>query len=504
MKRKRIKYLMRSRTLWIGCCIAAHMAIILWAIFAISKVWNAFYLVIHIVNIVLLIQICANDRLTSGYRAFWLSFMILIPIFSPFFYLIWGKYSLRAKGIEVIKERNGSCMEKVPLELAEAGEMRYLLEEDADTICSHTKAAYFPWGEEFLLHLLDNLQKAKRFIFLEYFIIERGEMWDCIEKVLEKKVKEGVEVRILYDSFGCTTTLPESDVHELTKKGIICKAFNPFRLTSSLSKYYMIINRRDHRKLTIIDGQVGYSGGLNLADEYINKNSPYGKWKDTGYCPEGHAVDYMTKAFLEMWNLDSTVREDTKNYLGAKGREGEGLIQPYFSSPTDGRFTAEGAYLTLIHQSKKYIHIITPYLIIDDTMISALCLAAKSGVEVVIITPGIPDKKMVYLVTKSYYPVLLEAGVRIYEYTPGFTHAKMCVSDGKIAIVGSVNLDYRSLYQHYEGGCVFYHNKIVNEVESDLQDVIKECHMVSREEIEKERKSVRILQKVLRLIAPVM
>ena len=211
MKRKRIKYLMRSRTLWIGCCIAAHMAIILWAIFAISKVWNAFYLVIHIVNIVLLIQICANDRLTSGYRAFWLSFMILIPIFSPFFYLIWGKYSLRAKGIEVIKERNGSCMEKVPLELAEAGEMRYLLEEDADTICSHTKAAYFPWGEEFLLHLLDNLQKAKRFIFLEYFIIERGEMWDCIEKVLEKKVKEGVEVRILYDSFGCTTTLPESD-----------------------------------------------------------------------------------------------------------------------------------------------------------------------------------------------------------------------------------------------------------------------------------------------------
>lgn len=266
----------------------------------------------------------------------------------------------------------------------------------------------------------------------------------------------------------------------------------------------MIINRRDHRKLTIIDGQVGYSGGLNLADEYINKNSPYGKWKDTGYCLEGHAVDYMTKAFLEMWNLDSTVREDTKNYLGAKGREGEGLIQPYFSSPTDGRFTAEGAYLTLIHQSKKYIHIITPYLIIDDTMISALCLAAKSGVEVVIITPGIPDKKMVYLVTKSYYPVLLEAGVRIYEYTPGFTHAKMCVSDGKIAIVGSVNLDYRSLYQHYEGGCVFYHNKIVNEVESDLQDVIKECHMVSREEIEKERKSVRILQKVLRLIAPVM
>ena len=308
----------------------------------------------------------------------------------------------------------------------------------------------------------------------------------------------------MYDSFGCTTTLPESDVHELTKKGIICKAFNPFRLTSSLSKYYMIINRRDHRKLTIIDGQVGYSGGLNLADEYINKNSPYGKWKDTGYCLEGHAVDYMTKAFLEMWNLDSTVREDTKNYLGAKGREGEGLIQPYFSSPTDGRFTAEGAYLTLIHQSKKYIHIITPYLIIDDTMISALCLAAKSGVEVVIITPGIPDKKMVYLVTKSYYPVLLEAGVRIYEYTPGFTHAKMCVSDGKIAIVGSVNLDYRSLYQHYEGGCVFYHNKIVNEVESDLQDVIKECHMVSREEIEKERKSVRILQKVLRLIAPVM
>ncbi|MEG0110561.1 MAG: phospholipase D-like domain-containing protein, partial [Oscillospiraceae bacterium] len=280
---------------------------------------------------------------------------------------------------------------------------------------------------------------------MEFFFIEDGIMWDKTLELLTSKAAQGVDVRIIYDSFGCIVTLPDRYEDKLRKLGIKCEIFNPLRFSVRPSDYSML-NHRDHRKITVIDGEVGFTGGVNFADEYINATNPYGKWKDTALMLKGPGVYSLTVTFLKMWDFITKSQTKYTQYIPTTSFEADGYVQPYCDSPIDNETVSEYTYLNVLQRAQDYVYIATPYLVIDNEMLTALCLAAKSGIDVRLITPGVPDKWYVYYVTQSYYPALIKAGVRIFEYQPGFIHAKMYVSDDKVAIVGSANMDYRSLY----------------------------------------------------------
>ena len=319
--------------------------------------------------------------------------------------------------------------------------------------------------------LMKELKAAKHFIFMEFFIIDRGYMWDEILKVLEEKVKEGVEVRVMYDGMCCLMLLPFHYPRQLERKGIRCKMFSPIIPVLSTHQNY-----RDHRKIAVIDGRCAFTGGVNLADEYINCKVRFGHWKDTALMVRGDAVKGFTMMFLQMWDVTEKKEEDYRKYLSAPageaaaGRMEKGYVIPYGDSPFDKEQIGEQVYLDILSQAKEYVHIMTPYLILDDGMKDALCYAAKRGVEVIIIMPHIPDKKYAYLLARTYYPELLKAGVRIFEYEPGFVHAKVFASDDEKATVGTINLDFRSLYLHFECGTFLYRNPVIEKIEDTKKE----------------------------------
>ena len=333
----------------------------------------------------------------------------------------------------------------------------------------NTEAEYFPVGEAKFASMIKELEKAEKFIFMEYFIVEEGIMWNTILEILKRKAAEGVEVRFMYDGMCAFDLLPYSYPKKLQKYGINCKMSNKIRPFVST-----IQNNRDHRKICVIDGQVGYVGGVNLADEYINEKERFGHWKDTAVLLRGDAVQSLTMIFLQMWDVDM------------RG------VEPY------------GKYLTKKADTKKYVHIMTPYLILDNEMLTTLIRAAKSGIEVIIIMPHIPDKWYAFAVAKTYYKELIEGGVQIYEYTPGFVHAKIFVSDDDTATVGSINLDFRSLYLHFENGVFIYDNPEVQKVEEDFQNTLAKCHKVTVTEVRNRGILMKTAGQVLRLVAPLM
>ncbi len=356
--------------------------------------------------------------------------------------------------------------------------------------------------------LLDELQKAERFIFIESFIISRGVFWDSVLDILKKKAAEGVEVRVMYDGMGCMALLPRDYPEILYNQfGIKCKIFAP--IMAVVSTYQ---NNRDHRKLIIIDGKVGFNGGINLADEYINKKERFGHWKDTAVMVKGDAVRNYTLMFLQMWNVSVWKNigfdniNDFKKYVLVKTDTfpDKGFTAPYSDSPLDDIRIGEDVYIHMANTAKKQLHIMTPYLIPDFTLIHAITFAAKRGVEVIIITPGIPDKKYAYALTRSYYKQLIDSGVHIYEYTPGFIHAKVCVADSICATVGTVNYDYRSLFLHFECGTCIYDSPVIRDIENDFQDTLAKCRKISLESCRLFPFTQRMFGKVLRLIAPLM
>ena len=346
---------------------------------------------------------------------------------------------------------------------------------------------------------LSELKKAKKFIFMEYFIYEEGVMWDSILEILKEKVKDGVEVRVMYDDAGCITTLPKNYDKKLEKLGIKCIAFN--KITPLVAVFY---NNRDHRKILVIDGEVAFSGGINIADEYINKKQIHGHWKDNGFMIKGEAVWSYTVMFLRTWN---SFKEEDSNYEKFKSKvkssSKDGYILPYGFNPLASELIAENVYLNIINSATDYLYIFTPYLIIDHEMINALGLCAKRGVDVRIVTPGIPDKKIIYNVTKSYYNVLAEQGIKIYEYTPGFIHAKVFVCDDKVATVGTINMDYRSLYLHFECGSLLYNSKQIKEIKKDAVETIKKSKNVT---ISNTEISIfkRIRNAIFRILSPLL
>ena len=331
-----------------------------------------------------------------------------------------------------------------------------------------TKTEYFPVGEDFCARLLEDLEKAEKYIFMEYFIIKRGEFWNAVLDVLERKVKAGVEVRFMYDDIGCMGRVHLAYHRKIQKMGIHCVKFNPF-----VPVVTNVHNNRDHRKITVIDGKVGYTGGINLADEYINIDAPFGHWKDTAVRLEGEGVKGLLLMFLKLYNLaQKGDAEDFGPYIPASYErfEGEGFVQPYGGGPRPvyPRSVCEDVYINIINMARDYLYNMTPYLIIDYRMREALVLAAERGVDVRIIVPHIPDKKIAFSLTRSNYLALMRGGVKIFEYTPGFVHAKGFLADGKVGVVGTVNLDYRSFIHHYEDAVLMYRTKALIAMKEDF------------------------------------
>lgn len=473
----------------------------------------------HVMNLMRLLSLfmvlwIVNKKTNPSYKLAWTILILAVPVFGVIIYLIFGQSRVAKKmtqEFQAVLRENADCFqEKVETRkaldkenLSASNQSVYIRDFAGFPVYENTVTKYYPLGDKMFIDMLEDLKKAEHFIFLEYFIIHEGKMWNAILEILEQKVEQGVDVRLIYDDMGCVTTLPYHYYKKLQAKGIKCAAFNPIRPILNI-----ILNNRDHRKILVIDGYIGYTGGINLADEYINQQVRFGHWKDTGVRFYGEGVWSLTLMFLQMWSVITK----TKTYFPAyqpsvyhsEKFENDGFVQPYGDSPLDGEVVGENVYLNMINQAKKYIYINTPYLIIDNEMMTALCLAAKKGIDVRIITPGIPDKKLVFLLTRSYYHQLLEAGVKIYEYTLGFIHAKSFVCDDEIAVVGTINLDYRSLYLHFECAAWLYQCKAVEQVKEDMLNTFQESREVALYTCKEENVFRRGLQSILRLFAPML
>ena len=380
----------------------------------------------------------------------------------------------------------------------------YLQNHAGFPVYKHTQTVFFNSGESFFEQVLIELKKAEKYIFLEFFILRQGKMLDPIIEILEKKAQNGLDVRIIYDDLGCFMSLPPNFKAFLEEKRIKCMVFNPFKpILSSLQ------NNRDHRKIISIDGKTAFTGGINLADEYINAHKRFGHWKDAAIMIKGEAAWSLTLIFLHMWNLGKKHPENAVSFCPPKNSsennlpESDGYVQPYADSPIDEENVGEHVYIQIINNAKKYVYINTPYLIVDNNLLSALSLAAKSGVDVRIITPHRWDKWIIALVSRSYYRQLIMAGVKIYEYTIGFNHSKTFVSDDRVAAVGTTNLDFRSLYLHFECGVAMYHTSSTAKIKEDFLNTLPLCREINLQDCSRNTVQ-RILQDVLRLFAPLM
>lgn len=467
---------------------------------------------LRVVGVVVLIYII-NAEGNPAFKMTWMLCVMAFPAVGTLFYIyVKSQVGVRwmGKRLATLKiETDPYMMQDMDVvdalrasKPANANLAYYLAHHMGFPTYRNTEVTYFPLGEDKFEALVPELKKARKYIFMEYFIVEKGYMWDTILKILVQKAREGVEVRFMYDGTCAISNLPYEYPQELERKGIRCKMMNPIRPFLST-----VQNNRDHRKICVIDGRVGFTGGINLGDEYINRKERFGHWKDTAVMLKGDAVQSLTMLFLQMWNVDEKEEEHYTRYLTPRRqglRRELGYVLPYGDSPFDNENVGEEVYFHILNHAKKYVHIMTPYLILDNEMITTLTRTAKSGIEVIIIMPHIPDKWYAFVVAKTYYRELIRAGVQIYEYKPGFVHAKVFVSDDDTATVGTINLDYRSLYLHFECGVFIYNNSVVDRVERDFQETLMKCHKVSLVELRKRSLFSKITGQVLRLFAPLM
>lgn len=465
------------------------------------------------IGAIMLVVYIANKDDNPAYKLAWTIPILIFPIFGAVLYLMLGDKQPSRKLRRALEEsiedtqfllgQDYSVMENLENEdFQVAGQAKYINQYGGYPIYENSDAKYYPSGEAMFEDLLEDLKKAKHYIFMEFFIVARGYMWDTILKILKERVDDGVEVRFMYDDVGCVDLLPYKYYKELEKYGIMAMAFNPIKPLVSTAW-----NNRDHRKVIVIDGHTAYTGGLNLADEYINRIERFGYWKDAGLRVTGDAVWNFTVMFLQVWNALRKTDEGYGAFLPHKHYNeafvGKGYIQPYADNPLDHEIVGENVYLNIINTANHYVYISTPYLIIDNEMMTALCLAAKRGVDVRIITPQIPDKKAVFWLTQSYYGQLVDAGITIYQYTPGFIHAKCFISDDKVATVGTINMDFRSLYLHFENGVFLYKNDVVEQMKEDMLATFEISQQITREMC-RGNLGKTLVQSILRLLAPLL
>ena len=438
-------------------------------------------------SVIMCLALIRQDSTVPEFKISWMILFMLMPVQSGLLYLLWGN-KRPVFGLRRRLERAGQAMDPTrrpdpaaeeQLEKADpraAMTAKYLHDYAPAPVCSGTAVKYYPDGQSMFADMLPALRSAEHSIYVESFIIGMGEMWGQIHEILRQKAAAGLDVRVIYDDAGCLSLLPHNYAEILQADGIRAFSFN--RCVPMLN---LVMNNRDHRKIMVIDGQIAFTGGVNLADEYINKIVRFGYWKDSGVRLDGPGAASLANIFLTFWKAKYP-DEDLDagcDLPAAVPVETDCLVQPFADSPVDREAVAKNVYLELINQAQKRLYICTPYLILDNDLLSCLRLAAKRGVDVRIYTPGVPDKPTIYQLTRSYFPHLLRAGVKIYSYTPGFLHAKTWLVDDRIAAVGTVNLDYRSLYLHFENSVLLYGGAVLDDVRRDLAEIEKESAAVT-------------------------
>ena len=460
-----------------------------------------------------------NRHTKAGYKITWIFLILLFPFFGGGLYIFFYFQATPRKFKRLTDKINGEsrsafflggdCLPQFVKACPDfEPQARYLQDHACFPVFSNTRTLYFESGEAFFERVLVELEKAERYIFLEFFIVREGVMFSAILSILERKAREGLDVRLIYDDIGSFLSLPPDFVRSMEEKGIKCFVFNPFRpALSSLQ------NNRNHRKIISIDGKVAFTGGANIGDEYINVVDRFGKWKDAAIMLEGEGAWSFTLIFLQMWNTSPAARADSspRDYESfypwkdahCKIDAGGEFVQPYADNPVDNENVCEHVYIQIINRAKKYVYINTPYLILDDSLLFALSLAAKSGVDVRIITPHRWDKKFVAITSRSYYRQLISAGVKVYEYTSGFNHGKTFVSDDVVATVGTANLDFRSLYLHFECGVIVYNGESIRALKEDFLRTVPISHEVTMKECARNIVQ-RVFSDVLRIFAPLM
>ncbi|MBQ7398179.1 MAG: cardiolipin synthase [Clostridia bacterium] len=490
-----------------GLLLAIQLAWLCWFVFRLSQYAVGINILFTVLSLILALYIVRREE-NPAYKISWIIVLCALPLFGLLIYGVFGNKHLSRRLRNKIETVEKSHPAPAPSRSPEGLPPRfgatcdYLARHGSYPAYTDTSATYYSLGDELFPALLADLEQAKHYIFLEYFIIAEGKMLDKLLDVLSRKAAEGVDVRIIYDDIGCEAATPLSFVARAEKQGIRTLGFN--RIIPFLS---IVMNHRDHRKYTVIDGRVVYTGGINIADEYINEKVRFGHWKDTGLRLEGAAAHSFVHMFLNLWNAFRPTETDYSPFLpDASVTPAEGsptAVVPYSDSPLDDENVGETVYLEILAQAENYVYIFTPYLIIDSELQTALCTAAKRGVDVRIVTPGVPDKKTAYRLTRSYYPALMQAGVKIFEYTPGFLHAKSFVCDDKIAVVGTINMDYRSLYLHFECGTLLYGGEAVMALKQDCLETMELSRVVVREDKKRHLRFWRsLIDAILRTFSP--
>ncbi|WP_044931634.1 cardiolipin synthase [Oribacterium sp. NK2B42] len=503
-----------KRMVFVGIALLIEILIVL---LLFTKLWDYAEWInigMRILALVLVLGIYAQNK-TAAMKMPWIILILVLPIMGVSLYLLIGlngytrkmrdRYRRIDEVLMPILPKNTEVYEKLKeTDRAAAGISHYIATNALYPVYQNTLIKYYDSAADGLEAQLTALAKAKTFIFMEYHAIDDSVSWNRIEEVLAEKVKQGVEVRVFYDDMGSIGFINMDFCKKLEARGIKCRVFNPLA-----PGFNAFLNNRDHRKITVVDGYVGFTGGYNLADEYFGLKHPFGLWKDTGIRLEGEAVRSLTVTFLEMWNAVSDEDKDDVEFgrffpEDATVAGENAFIQPYADSPMDDIHVGEDVYISIVEKAVKYCYFVTPYLIITDEMAHAMALAAERGVDVRVITPGIPDKKMVYNVTRSFYNSLARHGVRMYEWTPGFCHAKMCVADDVMATCGTINLDYRSLYHHFENGCFIAHSEVVPAIRRDFEKMFSESTEVTEEYSTVKSSYLKLSQLFLRLFAELM
>lgn len=449
-----------------------------------------------------------NCEMDSTAKLTWMIIFFISPVPGTILFVLtqtdFGHYAIKKRVESIISEtkniipQNEEVMADVQLTCSGTDDLcRYVNRTGCFPIYTNTETSFLASGDEKFAAVLEELDKAEKFIFMEYFIIDEGYMWGKILEKLRDKAAQGVEVRVMYDGMCEMSTLTHDYPKRMANLGIKCRGFAP--ITPFLSTYY---NYRDHRKILVIDGKTAFTGGINFADEYINRRERFGHWKDSAVMLKGEAVRSFTLMFLQMWNISEKEPEWDKWLEPVNSPNCGGFVMPYADCPLDDYRVGENVYIDILNRATSYVHIMTPYLIIDGELENALKYAAQRGIDVKIILPGIPDKKMAFALAKTHYKELTKAGVKLYEYTPGFVHSKIFVSDDEKAVVGTINLDYRSLYHHFECAAYMYRTSCISEIEADFSATLEKCREVTLETIKKEKIFYKISGQILKFVAP--
>ena len=451
-----------------------------------------------------------NKRGNPSYKIMWIVFILIFPVFGITVYLLWGggrifpaiKKQMQACESHFLTRLGDDSAAHKKLKYADLVHSRqaeYLSHESGYPLYTDTSTEYLSPGEKFLPRFLEELRSAEKYIFIEFFIIAEGKMWDSIHEILREKAAAGVEVKVLFDDFGSIKRQHKDFISRLRADGIEVAIFNKIKFSANV-----FLNNRNHRKIVVIDGKVAVTGGLNLADEYINELERFGYWMDSAVIIKGRAVNSFVAMFCSIWEFTTKERLDMNRYVVDEPIDTQGFVLPYCDDPLNDKNPAEGIYMQILNSAQKYVYIATPYLIVDSTMMTTLQLAAKSGIDVRIITPAIPDKWYVHPVTQYSYLELLEAGVRIFEYTPGFIHSKLFVSDDSVATIGTVNMDYRSFALHFECGVWLADNDTVGNIRDHMRELFTASNEITLDEWRKSPIRLRLKRAILHLFAPLM